>query len=76
MSAVFFPTLVSGCLFFPTNAANRRFQDDGQEAFSTCMGLTGLSSMFPDDPPGVREARGLPEKTTTDPQAEILVFCS
>lgn len=62
------------CLFFPTNAANRRFQDDGQEAFSTRMGLTGLNSMFPDDPPGVREARGLPEKTTTDPQAEILVF--
>ena len=62
------------CLFFPTNAANRRFQDDGHEAFSTRMGLSGLNSMFPDDPPGVREARGLPDKTTTDPQAEILVF--
>ena len=62
------------CLFFPTNAANRRFQDDGHEAFSARMGLTGLNSMFPDDPPGMREARGLPDKTTTDPQAEILVF--
>ena len=62
------------CLFFPTNAANRRFQDDGQEAFSTRMGLIGLNSMFPDDPPGVRQVRGLPEKATTDPQAEILVF--
>ena len=62
------------CLFFPTNAANRRFQDDGHETFSTRMGLTGLNSMFPDDPPGVRKARDLPDKTTTDPQAEILVF--
>lgn len=62
------------CLFFPSNAANRRFQDDGHEEFSIRMGLTGLNSMFPDDPPGVREARGLPDKTTTDPQAEILVF--
>ena len=62
------------CLFFPTNAANRRFQDDGHEAFSTRMGLTGLNSMFPDDPHGMRGARGLPDKTTTDPQAEILVF--
>lgn len=62
------------CLFYSMNAAHRRFQDDGQETYSTRMGLTGLNSMFPDDPPGVREARGLPEKTTTDPQAEILVF--
>lgn len=62
------------CLFSPTNAANRRFQDDGQESFSRRMGLAGLILMFPDDPPGMREIRGLPEKTTTDPQAEILVF--
>jgi len=68
-------TLITNpCLFFPTNAANRRFQDDGHEAFSKRMGLTGLNSMFSDDPPGAREARGLPDKTTTDPQAEILIF--
>jgi ssDNA thymidine ADP-ribosyltransferase, DarT len=66
--------LTHPCLFFPTNAASRCFQDEGHEAFSTRMGITGLNSMFPDDPPGVREARGLPDKTTTDPQAEILVF--
>lgn len=30
--------------------------------------------MFTDEPPGVREARELPNRTTTDPQAEILVF--
>ena len=38
------------------------------------MGLAGLTSMFFDEPAGLREDRGLPLAWTTDPQAEVLVF--
>ena len=62
------------CLFYPTNAANRRFHDEGDGALGRRMGLAGLRLMFPDDPLGLRESRRLPERATTDPQAEILVF--
>jgi len=64
------------CLFFPTNAANGRFRDADDESLERRMGLEGLSSMFFDEPPGLREERGLPARATTDPQAEVLVFAA
>ena len=48
------------CLFYPTNAANGRFRNEGEIAPETCMGLNGLTSMFVDEPPGIREERKLP----------------
>jgi hypothetical protein len=62
------------CLFFPTNAASYRFRQENDGERNARMGLAGLTSMFFDEPAGLREDRGLPLAWTTDPQAEVLVF--
>lgn len=62
------------CLFFPSNAASNRFRHENDGERNARMGLSGLTSMFSDEPAGLREERGLPLAWTTDPQAEVLVF--
>ena len=62
------------CLFYPTNAANKRFRYYDDAALKSHMGFTGLSSMYYDEPHGTRTDRELLDFWATDPQAEILAF--
>lgn len=76
-AVIFLPTDVLvdvPCLFFPTNAANGKFRNANDDAIEHKMGVEGLAALFSDQPPGVREERGLPARASTDPQAEVLAF--
>lgn len=61
-------------LFFPSNAANGKIRSLGDDELEALMGIDGFSAMFADSPTGWRHDRGLPERATTDPQAELLAF--
>lgn len=62
------------CLFFPSNAANGKFRNLDNNALDGMMGTAGFNDIFEDSPSGCREDRGLPDRFTTDPQAEVLAF--
>ena len=64
------------CLFYPSNAAKERFRTKNDTELKVHMGLSGLTSMFSDNPPVSRDNLGLSLALTTDPQAEVLVFDS
>lgn len=61
-------------LFYPSNAANSSFRNESKTTLVTRMGSTGFSSLFIDEPFGVREERQLPLYYPTDPQSEVLMF--
>ncbi|MGE3752768.1 MAG: DarT ssDNA thymidine ADP-ribosyltransferase family protein [Planctomycetota bacterium] len=60
------------CAFYPTNAASNAMRglDPAGQA-----GAMSLEAMFSHDV-GHRQAYGLPQNYTTDPQAEVLVFAT
>ena len=64
---------IKPCLFYPTNAAKKKFRGDAGIDVAR-RGLAGLSSMFAEEISGLRQQLAIPDFLPTDPQSEILVF--
>lgn len=63
------------CLFFPENAASHKQSDEKKRSIEEFMGHRGLCNMFRESQNGrARKDLGLPDKFTTHPEAEVLVY--